>query len=478
MSERAERIVVLGADAAGMSAAHQALRGARAQGRTLEMIAFERGQFTSWSACGLPYWISGEVGEYDELVARTPAQHREMGIDLRTGTTITTLDVGERTVGVVGPDGGAYSVGFDQVVIATGARPIVPAWALGPDGTVLAGIGAVKVPEDGVAWIDSLTSTQPADVARPVVIVGGGYIGLEMTEAVLARGWPVVLVTRSRIMSGLEPSMSERVESALRAAGATIVTDDFIVSVAVDDGGAVNRVVTAGGLNVDASLVVIAQGVRPSLDFVRPGSLPLGGSGALLPDATGRLAPGIWAAGDCCEVRHRVSDRSIFLPLGTHANKQGKVVGTNVAGGDARFEGVLGTAITRFARGESVLEISRTGLSTREAVAAGFDPVELTTEGKTASGYMPESTWIATSIVADRRSRRLLGAQIVGGRNSAKRIDTIAAALWGALSVDDLASMDLSYAPPFATVWEAVQLSARRLSDRMPLLQPVSSVAE
>jgi NADPH-dependent 2,4-dienoyl-CoA reductase/sulfur reductase-like enzyme len=175
----------------------------------------------------------------------------------------------------------------------------------------------------------------------------------------------------------------------------------------------------------------------------------------------------VWAVGDCCEVRHRVTRDWVFLPLGTHANKQGKVVGDNLVGGDARFGGVLGTAITRFVHGRTHVEIARTGLSSREAAVAGFDAVALVTDGRTASGYMPEARRMATNVIVDRGTRRLLGVQIVGGDRSAKRIDTAAAALWGELTVDDLAGMDLAYAPPFATVWEALQLASRRAADRL-----------
>lgn len=463
-----EKIVVLGADAAGMSAAHQALRTARSFGRELEIVAIERTPYTSYSACGLPYWISGDVESYEDLVARTPEQHQAMGLEMRTGVTAVGLDVNGSMLTVRDFAGVTETLGFDQLVIATGAKPIVPEWAMRADGTLIPGIGAVKDPDDGQRWIELLSASRSPGGRGPVVIVGAGYIGVEMAEAVQSRGWPVVLIARSRVMSGMEPTMSDRIERGLTSAGVEVIRDDSIVEAITDADGTLCGVATAGGLRIDSTLVLVAIGVRPALDFVPAGVLPRGRSGALTPDARGQVAPNIWAAGDCSEVRHRVSSHDVYLPLGTHANKQGKVVGTNLAGGEARFGGVLGTAITRFAHADTLLEISRTGLNVSEARAAGFDPVELTTDGKTASGYMTESAAIATSVVADQRTRRILGAQIIGGKGAAKRIDTIAAALWGELTIDDLAGMDLAYAPPFATVWEAVQLSARRLADRMP----------
>jgi NADPH-dependent 2,4-dienoyl-CoA reductase/sulfur reductase-like enzyme len=193
----------------------------------------------------------------------------------------------------------------------------------------------------------------------------------------------------------------------------------------------------------------------------------VGKAGGYLADETGRLAPSVWAAGDCCEARHRITGEFVFIPLGTHANKQGRVVGENLTGGDVTFDGVLGTAITRFVAGTRHVEVSRVGLSTAEAEAAGIEVASMVTEGRTASGYMPEARPMATKVLAEPGTRRLLGLQIVGGQGSGKRIDTAAAALWGGLTVDDLAGMDLAYAPPFATVWEAVQLAGRRLADRI-----------
>jgi NADPH-dependent 2,4-dienoyl-CoA reductase/sulfur reductase-like enzyme len=229
----------------------------------------------------------------------------------------------------------------------------------------------------------------------------------------------------------------------------------------------VTGVIATDGRSCPADVVGLGVGARPASDLGAHIGLPLGRSGGYLPDSRGQVADGIWAAGDCCEAIHRITGDYVFVPLGTHANKQGRVVGENLSGGDASFGGVLGTAITRFVTGSHHVEVARTGLSTAEASAAGLIAAGLVTDGRTASGYMPEASPMATKILADPRNRRLLGIQVVGGRGAGKRIDTAAAALWGAMTVDDLAGMDLAYAPPFATVWEAVQLAARRLADRL-----------
>lgn len=475
------RVVVVGADAAGMSAAHQALRTARAHGRDLDLVALERTPWASYSACGIPYWVAGDVASADDLVARSPEQHREMGLDLRTGAEATRLDLAARTVSYRDADGDS-SVAFDEVVLATGAAPIVPTWARNDAGALVTGVHPVKDLGDGARWIDLLGTVPavpsvtgatvapgaPVGDARPHgVIVGGGYIGVEMAETLLRRGWGCTLVTRSTVMSSLDPDVGARVAASLERAGVDVRTHATVDHLEVGAAGGVRGVVLHDGDRLRADAVVLALGVRPTTALGRDAGLPVGEWGGYLTDASGRLADGLWAAGDCCETRHRLTGRSVFAPLGTHANKQGRVVGTCLGGGEARFEGVLGTAITRFAANGEHLEIARTGLSTAEAEAAGLRPVSLLTESSTASGYMPEATPIAMKVIADPDTRRLLGLQIVGGAAAGKRIDTAAACLWGGLSVDDLAAMDLSYAPPFATTWEAVQLAARRSAERL-----------
>ncbi len=460
-----QRILVLGADAAGMSAAHQALRTARSTGRDVEVIALEKTQDTSYSACGIPYWIAGDVDDSDELVARSAEGHRAMGVDLITGATATGLDIdrGEVTYSKGGSD---TRVGYDSLVIATGASAVVPTWARQGTGDLVPGVVPVKTLTDGELWIQHLTSPS-AGPRRRVIVAGGGYIGVEMAEAARRRGYDVTLLTRSTVMASLDPDMGARIAGALETAGIHVVTGCSVAGL-TQSGGTVTGVLDAAGNHWPCDLLVLALGVVPATEFAASAGLPTGRSGGLLAEPDGSLTSSVWAAGDCCEARHRTTGDWVFVPLGTHANKQGRVVGNNVITPKTRqFGGVLGTAVTRFVHGSTHLEIARTGLNVREASAAGLDVQVLVTEGRTASGYMPESSPAAVKMLADPRTRELLGAQIVGGPGSGKRIDTVAAVLWSRGSVDDLAEMDLAYAPPFATVWEIVQLAARRLADAL-----------
>ncbi|RZL77047.1 MAG: CoA-disulfide reductase [Rhodococcus sp. (in: high G+C Gram-positive bacteria)] len=470
-TELAERVVVVGADAAGMSAAHQALRSARADGRTIEVVVLERTRDTSYSACGMPYLISGTVAHEDELIARTPERHREMGIDLRLDALVTGIDIETRTATYKNSVGVSETVKFDKLVLATGAHPVIPPWAIDDNGDLTPGILPVKNLEDARQWLSLVLPEESSDSesitsTRHAVVVGAGYIGVEMAEAMVDRGFETMLITRSSVMSNLDEDMSARVHTAIAEGGVRVVPQCTVERIDIVD-GRVHSLTASNGETYLADVVVLGLGVRPATELGIAAGLPVGDFGGYLPDENQAVAENVWAAGDCCEVIDRITGTRTFSPLGTHANKQGRICGYNVVGGKQQFAGVLSTAITRFTNPDVHVEVGRAGLSTDAAIDAGFSPESLVTVGGTASGYMPERSPIATKIIADRRSRRLLGVQIVGGLNSAKRIDTAAAALWGQMTVDDLAAMDLSYAPPFATVWEAVQLAARRLADRL-----------
>ena len=452
------RVVVVGADAAGMSAAHQALRTARRTGRDLAVTVLDKGTHTSYSACGIPYWMAGDVRSGEDLVARTADEHRAAGIDLRLGIEVVAADLGARTVTTAAGD----TVEFDDLVVATGSPAVVPDWALRADGTTYDRVGVVKTLDDGAAWIERFAS---AGRGAHVVVVGAGYIGVEVAESALRHGFGVTVLTRTRGMSMLEDEMSDRVNAGLVDAGVELVLGAEVTGLDLD-GERVTGVHWDGGAR-QADLVVVAIGVRPATAFLADSGLEMADNGALRPDRHGRVADHVWAAGDCCQVRRRIDDQWVFRPLGTHATKHGRALGDSLAGGTLTFDGMVDTSITRFAHGEVHLEIARTGLSAADADAAGLDPVALLTEGTTASGYMPEAEPIALWVMADRATRRLLGVQVVGGRGAGKRIDAAAAVLWSGGTVDDLAWMDLSYAPPFATAWEVLQVAARRVAERL-----------
>ncbi|SBT46880.1 FAD-dependent oxidoreductase [Micromonospora auratinigra] len=453
----AERMVVIGGDAAGMAAASQARR--RRDRADLEIVAFERGHFTSYSACGIPYWISGLVPERDQLVARDPATFREkFDIDVRLRHEVTAIDLDRREVLARDLDGGGeVRAGFDTLVYATGAVPLQPDWARGG----IDGVFGVQTLDDGTAlrqWLER--DPRP----RHAVVVGGGYIGVEMAEALIQRGLTVDLVEQAdQPMSTVDPDMAELVADAMRGIGIGIRTGRTVTGLTERD-GRIAAVVTDEG-PVPADVVVLGLGVRPNTALAEAAGLPIGPSGGIRCDRRMRVpgVPGVWAAGDCVETLHRVSGMPVHIPLGTHANKQGRVAGINIGGGYATFPGVIGTAVTKVCD----LEVGRTGLRERDAGAAGFEFVSVLTESTNRAGYYPGAQPMTVKLIAERPSGRLLGAQIVGRSEAAKRIDTLAVALWNGMTVDEMTALDLGYAPPYAPVWDPVLIAARKAVDAL-----------
>ncbi|MFF9347761.1 FAD-dependent oxidoreductase [Streptomyces sp. NPDC014734] len=448
-----ERLVVIGGDAAGMSAASQARR---LKGPDeLDIVAFERGHFTSYSACGIPYWVGGDVAERDDLIARTPEEHRARSIDLRLRTEITEIDVAGRRVRALALETGeTYWTGFDKLVIATGARPVRPPLP----GIDAPGVHGVQTLDDGQALLDSLDRV--AAGRRRAVVVGAGYIGVEMAEAMLKRGFEVTVLNRGeQPMATLDPDMGRLVHEAMDGLGITTVNGAGATAVRTGADGRVEAVV-AGGVRYPADVVVLGIGVEPETTLARAVGLPLGPHGGLLTDLSMRVVghDDIWAGGDCVEVLDLVAGRTRHIALGTHANKHGQVIGANVAGGYGTFPGVVGTAVSKVCD----LEIARTGLREKDARAVGLRFVTATVESTGRAGYYPGARPMTVKMLAEYRTGRLLGTQIVGREGAAKRVDIAAVALTAGMTVDAMTALDLGYAPPFSPVWDPVLVAARR----------------
>ncbi|NMO50626.1 FAD-dependent oxidoreductase [Actinoplanes sp. TBRC 11911] len=449
------KLVVIGGDAGGMSAASQARK--RQPREKLSIVAFERGHFTSYSACGIPYWIGGAVTERDKLIARTPGAFRDAGIDVRLRHEVVGIDLDRRQV--VAHDlegGGEVRESFDQLVYATGASPVTPDWARVRGE----GVFGVQTLDDGAAihaWLDADPAPSRA------VVIGGGYIGVEMAEAMVLRGLEVTLLEKSAqpMAKTVDPDMGALVHNAMRDLGIKVVTETHIEGIDMS-GGRVRAVVTPDG-EIPADIVVLGLGVRANGDLARDAGLAVGATGGVRTDVRMRVegADGVWAAGDCVETRHLITGHAVHVPLGTHANKQGRVAGINIGGGYATFPGVIGTAVTKVCD----LEVARTGLTEKEADKAGYAFVSATVESSNRAGYYPGAESMTVKLIAERRTGTLLGAQIVGRKEAAKRIDALAIAAWNRMTVEEMTSLDLSYAPPFAPVWDPVLIAARKATD-------------
>ncbi|WP_338761256.1 FAD-dependent oxidoreductase [Nocardia vulneris] len=446
-----ERLVVIGGDAAGMSAASQARRLRSA--RELEIVVFERGRFTSFSACGIPYWVGGDVLHRDDLIARTPEEHRSRDIDLRLRTEVVELDLAGRRVRARALDSGDESwTDYDKLVLATGARPIRPPLP----GIDAAGVHGVQTLDDGQALIDTLETT----TGKRAVVVGAGYIGVEMAEALIRRGYDVTMLHRGpEPMATMDPDMGALVREAMCGMGITVVSKAEVTEVRTDEHGRA-RAVVADGAEYPADVVVLGIGVRPDTELARAAGLPLGAHGGLLTDLAMRVRghENIWAGGDCVEVLDLVSGRERHIALGTHANKHGQIIGAGIGGGYATFPGVVGTAVSKVCD----LEVARTGLREKDAQAAGLQFVTVTIESTSRAGYYPDAAAMTVKLLAERHTGRLLGVQIVGREGAGKRVDIAAVALTAQMTVEQMTALDLGYAPPFSPVWDPVLVAARK----------------
>jgi NADPH-dependent 2,4-dienoyl-CoA reductase/sulfur reductase-like enzyme len=439
-----ERLAIVGGDAAGMSAASIARR----RDANLEIVAFERGPYTSYSACGIPYYVGGLVEEADRLISRSPDEHRANGIDVRTRCEVVAIDLGDRRLTVRGAAGEETQEPFDQLVIATGAEPAAPpipgAEAIEPAATVAAAQRLHAALERG---------------GSSAVVIGAGYIGMEMAEAFAGRGLQVTIVEQARqVMATLDADMAEHVQDAAEGHGVRVVLGASVEEILLDAAGAPAAVRTAAE-TIDADHVVIGTGAKPAVGLAQAAGLAVGDSGALCVDDAQRCPgrDGVFAAGDCAESHHRVLDAPVNIQLGTHANKQGRIAGVNATGGDDRFPGVIGTAVSKICR----YEVGRTGIGEREGSDAGIEVVSATIKDRTRAGYYPGAGPIWVKLVAEPGSGRLLGGQIVGVEGAAKRIDVLAIAVWTGLTVQELALLDLSYAPPFSGVYDPLLVAAR-----------------
>ena len=445
------KLVVIGGDAAGMSAASKVRRTQKER----EIVVFERGRHTSYAACGMPYFIAGQVPDSDRLIARKPEVFRKnQNIDVRIRHEVVRIDVESRCVVVRNLEKDVeIRESWDELLIATGASPIRP----GLPGMDADGVFSLSVLQTGIDIYNFIDKNKP----KKAVVVGGGYIGIEMAEALLARGMAVSLIDMApQVMPTMDADMASLISDYMCEEGVDVYLEEKLSRLEQDDSGRVTAVVT-DRRTLPADMVITGIGVQPNSGLAKEAGLELGVRGAIRVDKRMQTpVPGIWAAGDCAESHHLITGEPTFIALGTVANKHGLVAGTNISGGDAEFPGVMGTAITKF----NDMEIARTGLSENEAESLGRKYKTATIEARTRSGYYPGSASITVKLVAEEASGRLLGGQIVGMQGAGKRIDTIATALTAGMTARNIMDLDLSYAPPFSPVWDPVQIAARKLA--------------
>jgi len=446
------RLVVIGGMAAGMSAASK-LRRLRPE---WEVLVLEAGPDRPYGACGLPYLLGREVTGVDSLYALSPDEIASRGIELRLRQRVTVLQEGRKQVEVEDlPSGRRRAEAYDALLIAVGAKAVLP------DLRGLAGENLFTLHDlgDGRRMEGFLERERP----RSALVWGTGYVGVEVAENLARRGVAVTLINRSeRVLKSLCPVLRERVVLELEHNDVRLLLATQVHEV-LSSGNRIEALETDRG-RLAADLFVVAAGVRPATDLLAGSPVALDRQGAVVVDEGCATAThGIWAAGDCCAVTHRVTGRPAWIPLGTTANKMGRVAGANIAGERERFPGVVGTAITRVFG----LQVGRTGLSFTEAVEAGFDAEWASIRSHSRAGYFPGGGEVRVSLVADRRSERLLGGQVAGVEGTKGRTDTLAAAVTTGMKVEDLLHLDLAYAPSFAPVWDPLLTAAAALRARL-----------
>lgn len=439
------RIAVIGGVAGGMTAAARAKR--RSPGS--EVVVFERGRYVSYSACGMPYNIGTSERSIEELVVMTPERLRaERGIDVRLIHEVVGIDaLGHRLSVRDLATGAAADEPYDRLVIATGASPAKPPLP----GVDLPGVFFLRSLEDGALIKDHLSRARP----RRAVIIGAGYIGLEMADVFRSLGIEVVLLEKlGQIAAGYEPEIVALVEQELDGHAVRVEAAIGIHEIARAPGGLEVR--TDRGA-FSSELVLVATGVQPNVSLAVAAGVALGPTGAIAVDDHMRTSlPDTFAAGDCAEAHHLVTGAPAYIPLGTTANRQGRIAGANAAGADERFGGIVGTAAFKVFE----LEVARTGLGAAEVASLGLDAVKVPSAHRGRARGFYGSRVVRTVLFAERTTGKLLGAQMAGD-TAAKRIDVFATALHAGMSVEQIERLDLTYAPPIAPVFDPILIAAR-----------------
>jgi NADPH-dependent 2,4-dienoyl-CoA reductase/sulfur reductase-like enzyme len=440
-----KRLLVVGGVAAGMSAASQARR----RMPELEVLVFEQGDYVSYGACGMPYNIADPRRAIEDLVVITPEKFRnERNIEVRLRHRVEEIDLARQRISVR-REGGRESFSYDWLVLATGCRPR----ELALPGVQLNGVFSLHHLEDAARIKQYLL--QPG--IKKAVLVGGGHIGLEMAEALTFRGLEVIVLDRlPATPPGYPEEITRLVKTELERNRVRFLGSAAVQ--AIDGRDRVERVVTDQGV-VAADFVLLAAGVVPAVELARQAGIEIGPSGAIKVNPLQETsAPGVYSAGDCCEAWHLMLGRGEFIPRGTIANKQGRIAGANVAGAGEKFAGVVGTSITKVFD----LEVGHTGLFEEQARLAGYQPATVSITASTRAHAFPGARKITVRLVFDRPSGKLLGGQLAGGEFVAKRLDVLAAGLQSGWTVEDLARLDASYAPPFAPVWDPLLVAANQ----------------
>ncbi len=443
-------IVIIGGSDAGISAALRV----RELGAQTDVTVVVADAYPGFSICGLPFFLSGEVVDWHTLAHHGMKELEKQGIRLLLNQRAEAVFPETKSVRTISSQGQTRDIAYDKLLIATGAESVRPPIT----GLQQAGVFLLRWMADGFAMQQFIEQNNP----RRCVIIGGGYIGLEMADAMSHRGIDVTLLEFApEILTTLDPSIGRLIRTELESRGVRVITGRAVQSIEHIDNSMIIH--TDTGVTSTADMVLVATGVKPSSQLAEASGIALGVAGAIQVDrAMATNIPDILAAGDCAETWHHILKSKVYMPLGTTAHKQGRVAGENMLGGNREFKGSLGTQVVKVFD----LIAAGTGLRDIQAAKAGFDPLTVTLTGLDHNAYYPGAKEMTICITGDRPTGRLLGAQIVGHRESevAKRIDIIAAALYNGMLVENICDLDLAYTPPLSSPWDPVQKAAMQWS--------------
>lgn len=440
-------ILIIGGDAAGMSAASQARRISDA----LSIAVLEKGTHVSYAACGMPYYIADEVKNADNLIAINVDEFiHKRKIEIHFNTEATAVDFDKRTVAIQSP-AGADTLTYGRLIIATGARPIRPPIS----GIDSPNIFFLRSLSDGIAIKKYIDERSPGKG----IIIGGGFIGLEMAEALRKRSIETVILEKfESVAMPLSPVIRGIISETLSVNNVTVLTGASIDGIARSDSGLSVR---AGAERYECDFIIASTGIVPNTDFLRGAGLLMNDRGAIIVDTKSMTnLPDVYAAGDCATARHLVTGENAYMPLGTTANKQGRVAGLQAAGvADEVFPGIVGSQMVKVFD----LEVGKTGLNDADALRAGVPSESSSVLWRSRAGYYPAVSKISVSLTINPLSRELIGGEIAGTDGAALRINTIAAAVAAKMKIEALAYLDLGYAPPFSPVWDPVNAAAQKM---------------
>ncbi|MFA7659198.1 MAG: FAD-dependent oxidoreductase [Candidatus Gastranaerophilaceae bacterium] len=451
-----EKFVIIGGVAAGAKAAAKSRR----LKPEAEINIYTDDTHVSYSACGLPFFIEGNFSDYKMLLAREPEEFEQSNIHIHLLNRVTKILPDKKQILVLDLENNKeFTVDYDKLVIATGARPFIP-----PIKNVnLKNVFTLRTLEDGINIKEKVLNSKNA------VIIGGGYIGIELLEAFVKQGLKVKMIEFApRIMPIFDDDISDLIKNhVLKRDGerVEIINSDSVVEFFGKN--EVTGVKTKNGLEFDTDLVIIATGVKPNVEIAVDAGIELGETGAIkVNNKMQTNIPDIYAAGDCVEKIQIVSQTPVWIPLGSTAGKEGRCAAINLCGGDDCFEGILGSAVTRYFG----LTMSITGLTEKQAIKLGFEPISVMVTKLDKVGYMPEAKNITIKLIADRITRRLLGTQAIGTGDADKRTNTIATGLLCPMTVDEFFSNDITYAPPYSPSIDPLLTAAQKLIEKLDKL--------